>query len=302
MRLESHSVPAVQCGLNRRIVGLAAAALLASTLAAPAQETLSEEEKARLAASDVVIGEEVVLPEVRLPFNDTFDGRELAEDWTVVNENQDKYVPNGGAIFALQSGGKAHPATAETDNIFLVNGIMPDTDFDMTASLTLDAKTGYEDVWVGLWADADNYLAANLNVYTKGCGASLYLRVENRRSLAEGEKPDVTSFTDNLLDGPIIDGICSKGPRAVGDEIIANLGQTAFKLTLSRRGFRYFATIALEVPPHGDNAGGLQQVSTYSVSRVRPFGQPFFMLGQSRKAGSGETSALFEDFTIVAVE
>ncbi|MEQ8306869.1 MAG: hypothetical protein RIA09_09930 [Hoeflea sp.] len=284
---------------------LAATALfLAGAPLAGAQEELTEAERQRLAAADVVIGAEVILPELRLPFHDPFDGRALAEHWTAINADENKYVLEDGAIFALQSGGNAHPSNEAADNVFVANGIMPDQDFDLSLRVKLDPKTGYEDVWVGLWADANNYLAANLSVYTKGCGASLYLKVNNRRTLSGEEKPDETGFTKNLLDGPIVKRICDKKGRAAGDQVIAVLNDTGFTLGLSRRGYRYQASITLDVPPGTGETGdgGTETYSTSFVSRVEPFGQPFFMLGQSSKAGNGETSALFEDLTIVAAQ
>lgn len=281
-----------------------AAFVLAGPPLAGAQEQLSETEKERLAASDVVIGSEVVLPELQLPFHDPFDGRELAEHWTAINADENKYVLENGAIFALQSGGTAHPSNEATENVFVANGIMPDRDFDLSLRVKLDPKTGYENVWLGLWAGANNYLAANLSVYTKGCGASLYLKVENRRTLAGSEKPDETSFTNGLLDGPIVKRICDKKGRAAGDQVIAVLNESGFTLGLSRRGFRYHASITLDVPPGTGETddGGTETYRTASVSRVAPFGQPFFMLGQSGKAGNGETSALFEDLRIVTAQ
>jgi len=286
-----------------RSVLAVAALFLAGPPLAGAQQ-LSEAEKERLAASDVVIGAEVVLTELQLPFHDPFDGGALTEHWMALNSDENKYVLEDGAIFVLQSGGTAHPSNEASDNVFVANGIMPDTDFDLSLRVKLDPKTGYEDVWVGLWADANNYLAANLSVYTKGCGASLYLKVENRRTLSGSDKPDQTGFTNGLLDGPIVKRICDKKGRAAGNQVIAVLNESGFTLGLSRRGFRYHASITLDVPPGTGETGngGTETYRTASVSRVAPFGQPFFMLGQSAKAGGGETSALFEDLKIVAAQ
>ncbi|WP_422370865.1 hypothetical protein [Hoeflea sp.] len=288
------------------MVALAVSIVGTASCPAGAQDQLSQAEKDRLAASDggVVVGGETILREIGLPFHDPFDGAELSDSWSVINRNADKYVVEGGAIFALESGGKTHPKNPDADNLYVVEGLMPNTDFDMSVKAKLDAKTGYEDVWVGLRADDTNYLAANISVYSKGCGASLYLSIENRRTLSAEDKPQETSFTSNLLDGPIIGNICNKSGRALGDTIISSMNTDGFTLTLSRRGYRYKASIELEIPPEAGDTGTAQRAtySTSSVSRVAAFGQPFFMLGQSSKAGNGETTVLFEDFTISAAE
>ena len=276
--------------------------LLTGVCPVAGQDELSDAEKARLAASDGGAGEgQTVGPEIALPFHEPFDGSELSGQWSVQGQDKDQYVLENGAVFVVQSGGKAHPANETTDNLFTLDGTLPDVDFDMSLKVRLDAKTGYEDVWIGLFGDKDNYLAANLSVYTKGCGASLYLRIENRRVLSPDAKPGASAFTSNLLDGPIIDNLCSKSQRPVADKIIAGLNTTGLTLTLSRRGFRYFASVDLDVPSDIEQPeeGTLR---TFAVSRLAAFGRPFFLLGQSSKAGSGETTALIEDLAIVAAE
>lgn len=280
---------------------LAAAALLGILIPQPmqAQEQLSEEDKARLAASDGAGAMPSTM--LSLPFHDPFDGNQLAADWATLNVNPDKFVVENGGIFVIETGGKARPDNPETDNVFVLGHALPAGDFDMTLKGTLDPKTGYENIWLGLRAGAEDYLAANLSILTKGCGAALYLNIENTRVLDKGEKPVKTWFGDNLFDGPLLKDICTSG-RTHADAALAVLPDSGFTLTFSRRGMRYFTSVELDLPSDEKHEGGRKTVASFALSRVEPFGQPFFMLGQSSQARNGESSATFDDFSIIAVQ
>ncbi|MEQ8480293.1 MAG: hypothetical protein RIC18_06525 [Hoeflea sp.] len=299
MHLKSTKTPR---RLQRHVRATAHAALLSLSFcsAALAQETLSDAEKARLAASDE--GADMPLAIPTLPFGDTFEGSSLSADWTVLNENRDKYLPDNGAVFALQTGGKAHPGGAGAENIFALNRTPPNEDFDISLDVKFDPKSGYDDIWLGLWNDRDDYLAANVSVHTNGCGPQLRLSVENKRILDDSAKPVTTGFSSNLFDGPLVKHICGKGARAAGDLVLAALNQTGFTLTLSRRGMQYSARIDFTVPQTDAFEAGPRSFSSRAVSRLAPFGQPFFMLGQAGKAKNGETTALFEEFSITAAQ
>ncbi|MEN3794621.1 hypothetical protein [Fulvimarina sp. MAC3] len=286
----------------RALFAVTSLAVVLSQGPAAGQDGLSEEEKARLAASDGGAAEpaEAAPKTLTLPFHDPFDGGALADSWTAVNGNPDLYVVEGGEVFALQTGGKSHPSNGDIANIFTLNDALPLSDFDMSMKARLDAKTGYDGAWLGLRSGPDDYLAATLLTYTQGCGTSLYLSVENGRVFEEGGKMQTSSFTDNLFDGPILDGICGKEGRAAADKVLAHIQETGFTLTLARRGMRYHAEVELDLPPLGEDSGGVKRFSTHAVSRVEPFGTPFFMVGQSSKAKNGETTVEFKDISIVA--
>lgn len=264
---------------------------------AGAQEEMSAEEQARLAAAD---NGAAVAQTLALPFVDPFDGNALSASWAVQNENLDKYVLEAGEIFVLENGGTATPDNSEADNIFTLDGELPAGDFTMQISAKLETKTGEESVWIGLREDQDNYIAAQLYAHTKGCGTALYLHVESSRVLVEGEKPTVTQFTSNLFDGPLLNNICSDGPRAIADEALVALFEEGFDLRLTRTGFQYHAGVTLNMPVLGDQPAGAYEFATRRLARTENFGQPFFMLGQFKKAGSGESTALFQEMRIEA--
>lgn len=270
---------------------------------APAQPP-SEEEQLALAAADeddVAAGSEPIgTTTLPLPFQDTFDGAALGPQWNVIGEAPDKFVVEGGVIYQIATGGDDSFRNEGSENIFRL-GESPEGDFDMTLTGLLEAKTGREGIWLGLYQDSTSFIAGTLHVYTSGCGPYLSLRIVNRQNVANLEEPLTSEFDDNLFDkGPILSDYCSAGNREIGNDILSRLNQTGFSLTLSRRGFRYFATASLDLPEFGDFLGGRVSTTTLTVARTTAAGNPAFMLGQLQRAGNGESVAQFDNFSISA--
>jgi hypothetical protein len=265
-----------------------------------ASENLSAEEQARLAAADEA--QQVDLPSsdvLELPFEDDFEGRELADHWTVLNSNPNKFIVENSTIFNIASGGDEDFRHEEAENIFQLPAA-PEGDFDMTVTGLLAPKTGYDGVWVGLYENAQSFVAANMYVYTKGCGPALYLRIVNRQPIEVMDDSLTSEFDTNLFDkGPMVGSICGDGGRARADAILKMLNETGFALTLSRRGTFYHARLEAEVPASENDPGGAVSVNSRKVARVTPAGKPAFELGQLSRAGSGETTAQFDRFVIL---
>lgn len=277
---------------------LTAAVLMCGASAGFAQTTLSPEEQARLAAADEGGGDEA---ELVLPFEDPFDGGALGDQWKVVNEDKDFHVTEDGKVLAITTGGKDGFLAESGRNIFTLQSLPPEGDFDMSITGRLDPKTGYDDIWLGLRESAGNFIGAHLYVYTKGCGPSMHLDTVANQPIGPDMKPVQSAARHNLFDGPVIDNICSKGGRAIGDQILKVLSQKGFVLTLSRRGLRYRSSLELDLPDRGKNRpAGLSTARTDWLARFARFGRPAFMVGQAQKAGGGETLAEFEHFSIKA--
>lgn len=281
--------------------GSAEAALRAP--AASAQPPGKQEQAALAAAdeSDVAAGSAPAgTATPSLPFQDSFDGAALGPQWTVLGEAPDKFVVEDGVIYQIATGGDDDFRNEGSENIFQLDGA-PEGDFDMTLTGKLEAKTGREGVWLGLYEASTSFLAANLYVYTNGCGPYLGLWIVNRQPVANLDKPLTSEFDDNLFDkGPVLSSTCNAGNREIADTILQRLNETGFSLTLSRRGFRYFATAELDLPAFGDNPGGPVTAVTNKVARTTAAGNPAFMLGQFRRAGKGESVAQFDSFSISA--
>lgn len=281
--------------LRRRLTGVALLAAVAS-LPAPAWSELSPEEQARLAAADE--GDQPVAT-LGLPFEDPFDGNNPARHWRVLNEDKDRYVVEDGEVLAFTTGGQDRFTVDDGKNVFELQALPPDGDFDMSLAGRIEAKTGYEEVWLGQRADTGNYVAAHLYIYTKGCGPALYLRVVANQPLEPGGEPVETDSGFNLFDGPLFKHLCSKAGRALRDKILAKLASDGFELTLSKRGLRYQAAVRLELPARGEQQpAGSETVRTRWVARAAPFGKPAFMLGQWPRAGEGESLVRFDHFSI----
>ncbi|WP_036478477.1 hypothetical protein [Nitratireductor basaltis] len=260
------------------------------------QQALAAADEGATAASASLAG----AAGLSLPFQDAFDGTALGPQWTVVGEAPDKFVVEGGVIYTIATGGDDSFRKEGSENIFRL-GAAPEGDFDMTLTGRLEAKTGREGVWVGLYEDATSFVAGTLHVYTSGCGPYLSLRIVNRQPVTNAEKSLTSEFDDNLFDkGPILSDYCSGGNRKIGDTILSGINQRGFSVTLSRRGFRYFATAELDLPEFGDYPGGKFTATTRNVARTTAAGAPAFMLGQLQKAGEGESVAQFDGFSISA--
>jgi hypothetical protein len=275
----------------------AIAVFLCSTVALQAQTGLSAEEQARLAAADN--GGEALAKVVDLPFEEPFDGKELAAHWQLLNADKDSFVIEDGILLALTSGGKNTLLNPDASNIFELAALPPEGDFDLSIKAKLDPKTGYDEVWLGLRENPENFIAAHLYVLTKGCGPALFLRtVATQPVLPEGD-PVTTAANHSLFDGPIIGTICDKAGAPFGQQILSDLFAKGFVLTLSRRGLRYRTSLTLSVPDRGaDKPAGLETVHTDWLARMAPFGKPVFLLGQGSRAGNGETLAEFDHFSI----
>ncbi|MEM7566998.1 MAG: hypothetical protein AAF321_07170 [Pseudomonadota bacterium] len=236
------------------------------------------------------------------PVEDTFDGTTLGPRWTVLNENPDTYVVDGGEIFAIASGGDDTFGAAEAANVFQLDGV-PEGDFEASLDVRLDAKTGFDGVMLGLRASETDYLAAHAYVYTKGCGAALYLDILNLRPLGEDEAPVRTVFSANLFDGRWVGRICSGGDgRAYGDLVLQALAEDGARLTIARDGFRYTGRLEMTLPASGDIEGGPVSFETRALSRIDPPGPVAFLLSQWPRARAGEATASFEAFSLRPAE
>lgn len=235
-----------------------------------------------------------------LPIKAVFSGTTLPEDWAVLSEDAQSYLPEADGLFVIASGGDDRFDHKRARNLFALEIAMPEGDWDQTLTGTLKAKTGYEMVWNGLYESPDRFVAAQLTLYPSGCGNQLFVAVTSSRPPENGDRPIVSRFDRNLLDGPVADDMCGGG-RALGDAVIAALDENGYTLTLSRRGLRYLATVELGVP---DADGDTRQVrvTTPAVSHIGQFGQPTFMLGQYGRAGCRESEAVFNGFGITSAE
>ncbi|MEM6489639.1 MAG: hypothetical protein AAF677_15445, partial [Pseudomonadota bacterium] len=236
--------------------------------------------------------------------DDGFDGSDLDPRWEVLHENPGAYIVDGGALLALASGADERWWDETPDNLVALRAPL-DTpgDFDMTVSGRLEAKTGRDAVWLGLYNGPQDFLAAQAWLETGGCGAALKLSIWNQRVITGDDRPVYTVFTTNLFDKNWVEGICSSQPdgRAYADQVLAELNRSGFDLTLARRGFQYTATLAMDLPAAGEIPARRASFTTRALSRVAPFGRPAFMIGQTRGA-QGETAGEIDRFVLAPAD
>ena len=231
-----------------------------------------------------------------LPYATDFADPGAPGPWQVLNEEAMSYVRDAGEIYQIASGGKASFLTEGAANIHQMT-LAPEGDFDMQLSARLEAKTGYEGVWLGLYDSAGAFVAAHLSINTKGCGSLMSLSVVNRQTLRLSEETETTQFSDDLFSkGPLIHSVCNDESRARGDALISALATQGFTLSLERRGFLYAARLQMADP----SGGAPIDLRSAEVVRLSAPGRPAFTLGQTSRAGSGESVAQFTRFAITA--
>lgn len=111
-------------GKSERSLFQATAVFLLGAVSAQAQTNLTAEEQARLAAADS--GQAPTATAIELPFEEPFDGKDLAGHWQLLNADKDSFVVENGILLALTSGGKNSLRNADTSNIFELQGVPPE--------------------------------------------------------------------------------------------------------------------------------------------------------------------------------
>jgi Mg-chelatase subunit ChlD len=231
-------------------------------------------------------------------FEENFDGPALDAAWSIEQELADAKALNGaGEMFVSAFGRNNFYDHAEAQNRYILDKPLPDGDFDLTMQVRFPIQTGSEHAWLSLYDNAANQIGALLWAEWKGCGRSINLSLIKVAG-AEGEKPEKTQFKSVMFDGPVIDNICSAGPRADADKILQMLADEGAKLTLKRRGRKLTASVTLNVPAMGDNPAQSVTLESEEITSLRLSGQPSFFLGQWNGGAPGESHYFVDQFAI----
>lgn len=104
------------------------------------------------------------MPEWTTVFQDDFNGAALADHWTVSNPDPDAYIVENGALLILASTvGKL--TDGNVVNMLGLDRDLSEGDWRMTARIRLEPATNVEVPFLGLFMDADNFLATDLRVH-----------------------------------------------------------------------------------------------------------------------------------------
>ncbi len=216
-------------------------------------------------------------------FADDFNGTKPGEHWRVINEKEDTYIVENGELL-ISNSGEAGFRQAKTSNIFQLNQPLPAGDFDLVLDMKPTLATGRDSVWLGVYQDDKNFVAAHLSNSTGYC-SELVVSIVRRSG---GEE---TSSRSRIAGS----STCGFGNEDV-PALAKRLAEKGGKLVLSKRGRRVTATAVLNAGVFSD---ALKVVSTAEASVVRLSGQPAFAVGQF-EAQKGETLMTVNRFTILA--
>lgn len=237
-------------------------------------------------------------PEAKAYFVETFDGPDIDPAWSVENEVDElKALDGKGGLFIAAFGKKDNYDHAEAMNRLELDKQLPDGDFDLVLDLRMALQTGNEHVWLSIAQDPANQLGALFWADWKGCGPALHLSLAKLSGEA-GAKPDKTGFDISLFGGPMVDNICSKGPRAYADKILEVLFSDGATLRLKRRGRQVTAAVEMQLPAFEDYEGRTVTIETEPVTALRLSGKPGIFAGQWSKAAPGESHYFLERFAI----
>jgi Mg-chelatase subunit ChlD len=231
-------------------------------------------------------------PAVNAVFKDEFDGKNLKPVWKVTNPDPDAYLVEKGHLLMIAhpNAGFNHP---KAPNLLQLSQEMPDGDWEMKTTVQVDYQTNVEQVWLGLYGDEKNYIAALLQANPIFTGMGSFRGVELHLKILKAIKGKQTKF-DKLVRAIGCDpDVCKKVFPG-----LVKKWNVPMTLSLVRKGRKFFARAVVQ----GDvDKDGHQIVhETDVVSSLRAPGGPALAVGQSSQT-DGETLFYFDRFEIDAV-
>lgn len=221
-------------------------------------------------------------------FLDEFDGTELSGAWQVIAPDPDAFIVEDGKLLMVSSKLNGF-GTDPAENIVTFTKDLPAGDWDMTADFKAELKTGADFIQFGLYKDTTNYLAASIWNQTNSankCG-QLVLRL---LKVTSGES---TKF-DNRIAGTKVCGFGNDNHI----QAISSLSEAGAKVTVSKRGREYSASIIL--PGLMEN-GAPVQVATEALTSLRAPGKPSMSVGKFGRA-DGEIVTYFDKVEILSIK
>lgn len=224
-------------------------------------------------------------PAGKVVFKDEFDGNGLKSLWKVMNPSADSFIVEKGNLLMIAHG-KGGFDSADSPNIMRLNLQVPDGDWEMTAVVQADYQTGMEGVWLGLYGDANNFIAARLYSALEG-DVSFHLDI---LKAADGQQ---MRFRKKLRAGQCNWYDCAKTEFP---KLAAGL-KMPMTLSLVKEGRKFFARVKLQGDQ--DEAGNQIVYETAPVSSLRTPGGPAIAVGQNNQT-DGETLFYFDQMEIDA--
>ncbi len=215
------------------------------------------------------VPEEPAIAEI---FRDDFDGEILADHWELLNPDADSYIVENGELLMISAAVGTREAL-DFSNLFRLTQDMPKGDWVISAKLTIEFATGFENVFLGLVDSKDDGTYAWLNAWRGQYKEGFVLSVIKR---SKGEETNSARglYKDNYKGRPAADTL---GPR---------IGQPIY-LRLTKTGRSFVAGVKL-----GDGEEA-QWVDSDKVTLLRAKGR--LAIGSAQgKAGNSESLVLVD--------
>ena len=213
-------------------------------------------------------------------FFDDFEGEALEEgDWVVDNRDPDAFIVEDSRLLVV-NGGRAHPATAESANRFMLKRPVPDGDWDAVITFTAELKTGKDLLWFGLWTDAENYLGGQIFTdYSQGDDLCPDLTLRNHKN---------SSGKETVFDLELVGGCEAEKMK----EWIAFLEDNPHTMGLHKRGRNYHVSLSY----------GEHQYETDPLTSLRLPGKALaIVVGKWDAEVGGEVQAMIDAIEITRV-
>ena len=215
-------------------------------------------------------------PTKALFFEDNFDGDDLQDHWEIINLVPDYFiVENSGLLMIGATAGSLQQETAS--NLFVLAKDLPAGDWEMTAKVSIDFQTTYEQILLGLYDSPDSHIVTLVRCdYTAACF------VESLKN----SKGNVSQFSREFW---------QKGQPGVYSEIMKTLPQPLV-LRLRKEGRSYYG---------GVMAAGAEEAVWHELEKLtdlRGRGRLAIGVNQGWDGVKGETPVVFDWVKIETIE
>ncbi len=191
-----------------------------------------------------------------------FDGEDLGSDWEVIGRDDDRMVTEDGQL-VMVADRNSYWANDKQTNLVLRKDRMPKGNWDAIIDVAGELQTGRDQFQFGLYTDSQNFLRVSFwtqeDAYFK---SNAVLQIDRMR------KGEFTKFTVNVYNSPKQGGT---GIAQLKAEVYPVVAQ-GFRLILSKRGRKYFATLEMRV----GKTGAVRRWTTEKLTSIRVPGRLAF--------------------------
>ena len=227
-------------------------------------------------------------PSRELIFQDDFDGEGLASHWTVRNADEERYLVEQGELLMVGAGVQLFREAAAV-NVLTLNKPLPEGNWDINLDLKMKMQTGYDIFELGLYRDDKNFLSAQFYRFNGQLCRKIELSIFKRSNGKNTSAGKLISSDSGQCGGKINSDVAA---------IASSITDDGVRLTYSKRGREYFASITLNGVLEN---GSPQKITTKRLTSLRPPGAIAFTTGTYDAKAQGETLSYIDRIEIVSV-